>query len=131
VLGTGLTCWALYNAGRAIRKGDSKRANVMFRRRIYAQAFTIAAMVAGSYYWESDRTKRKEYDKLQAEKVRIEKRNAWIRELEARDEENKAADKARAERRLIKQRAAKEAQEKAAAQEEARQIVHNNVDQPD
>ena len=45
-------------------------------------------MVAGSAYWESDRTKRKEFDELYEEKKRTEKRDAWIKELEVRDAED-------------------------------------------
>jgi hypothetical protein len=89
-LGCILTCWALFGASRAIRSGDHAKTNAMFRRRIYAQGFTILAMAAGSMYWQKDREKRKEYEKLQAEQQRVEKREAWLRELEARDEEQKA-----------------------------------------
>lgn len=60
----------------------------MFRRRIYAQGFTIAAMCVGSIYWAEDREKRKKWDKMLAEKIRLEKRQAWIKELEARDRED-------------------------------------------
>merc|ERR1712093_284706 len=62
-LGCALTCWALYNASRSIRAGDSNRTNRMFRARIYAQGFTLLA-----------------------EKKAKEKNEAWIKELEARDE---------------------------------------------
>lgn len=48
------------------------------------------AMLAGSAYWQSDRQKRKEFDDALAEKKAKEKNEAWIRELEARDEEEKA-----------------------------------------
>ena len=61
----------------------------MFRARIYAQGFTIVAMVAGSIYWKSDRQKRKEVEGLVAERKAREKNEAWIRELEARDVEAK------------------------------------------
>ena len=40
-------------------------------------------------YWSSDRDKRKEFDGVVAERKAKEKNEAWIRELEARDEENK------------------------------------------
>ena len=59
----------------------------MFRRRIYAQGFTILAMVAGSAYWESDRSKRNEYNELIEDKKKKEKHEAWLKELEAREEE--------------------------------------------
>merc|ERR1712093_605183 len=88
-LGCALTCWALYNASRSIRAGDSNRTNRMFRARIYAQGFTLLAMIGGSMYWQTDRQKRKEYDVVIAEKKAKEKNEAWIKELEARDEEEK------------------------------------------
>lgn len=71
----------------------------MFRRRIYAQGFTLLAMVGGSAYWESDRKKRAQYDQVLDDKKRFEKRDAWIRELEARDEEEQAERRMREARR--------------------------------
>jgi len=59
----------------------------MFRRRIYAQGFTVLAMLAGSIYWETDRGKRKQYDGLVKDKERKEQHEAWLRELEARADE--------------------------------------------
>lgn len=59
----------------------------MFRRRIYAQGFTILAMVVGSTYWESDRQKRNQYDELIEDKKKKEKHELWLKELEARDQE--------------------------------------------
>lgn len=40
-------------------------------------------------YWQTDRQKRKEFDAVVAEKKAKEKNEAWIKELEARDEEEK------------------------------------------
>ena len=60
----------------------------MFRYRIYGQAFTLAALVGGSYYYNADRLLRREWDKLQQEKKAKEKHEAWIRELEVRDRED-------------------------------------------
>jgi hypothetical protein len=73
-----------------MKSGDHAKTNRMFRRRIYAQGFTLLAMVAGSAYWEKDRKKRTEYNELLEEKKKKDKRDAWIRELEARDDEDKA-----------------------------------------
>lgn len=70
-----------------MRSGDKARTNRMFRRRIYAQGFTILAMLGGSVYWESDRAKRGQFDELSEEKRRKEKKDAWIRELEVREAE--------------------------------------------
>lgn len=80
---------------KSMKSGDKYRTNRMFRRRIYAQGFTILAMVAGSAYWESDRAKRKQYDGLVDEKKKKEKHEAWLRELEARDEEEQELRKLR------------------------------------
>ena len=89
-LGCGLTVWAIVGATRSMRKGDHKMTNTFFRRRLYAQAFTIAVLVAGNSYWQKDRVKRKEYEKLKAERTRMERRDRWLKELEMRDEEEKA-----------------------------------------
>ncbi|PSN63275.1 altered inheritance of mitochondria protein 31, mitochondrial [Corynespora cassiicola Philippines] len=89
-LGCGLTVWAIVGATRSMRKGDHKMTNLYFRRRLYAQAFTIAVLVAGNMYWQKDRVKRKDYEKQVAQKEAQEKRERWLRELEMRDEEDKA-----------------------------------------
>ena len=46
-------------------------------------------MVGGSFYYNADRLKRKEYMDLMAKRKAQEKRDAWLRELEARDQEDK------------------------------------------
>lgn len=81
---------ALIGATRSMRAGDHNRTNRMFRARILAQGFTLVAMVAGSMYWQTDREKRKEFDATVLERKAKEKNEAWIRELEARDQEDKA-----------------------------------------
>ncbi|KAH0551279.1 Respiratory supercomplex factor 1, mitochondrial [Trichoglossum hirsutum] len=88
-LGCALTCYALYRASSSIRRGDHKTANRMFRARIYAQGFTLVALAAGSFYYGKEREKRKEFEGVLAEKKALERREAWIRELEARDQEEK------------------------------------------
>ncbi|KAG4027080.1 hypothetical protein MFRU_033g00510 [Monilinia fructicola] len=98
-LGCILTSLALVGATRSMRAGDHNRTQRMFRARIYAQGFTLLAMVAGSMYWDSDRKKRKEFEGVLAEQKAKEKNEAWIRELEARDEEEKEMKRAREERR--------------------------------
>ena len=72
-----------------MRKGASSKANQFFRYRLYAQSFTLVAMLGGSYYYNADRLKRKEFTDLIAKRKEQEKREAWIRELEARDLEDK------------------------------------------
>src|SRR5256885_16597133 len=84
-----MTCYALYRATAAIRAGDGHTTNRMFRARLLAQGFTLLAMCAGSIYWKQDRDKRKEFEALIEEKKAKEKKVAWIRELEARDREEK------------------------------------------
>ena len=46
-------------------------------------------MLGGSFYYNADRLKRKEYTDLIAKRKAQEKRDAWIRELEIRDMEDK------------------------------------------
>ncbi|KAF3073787.1 hypothetical protein TsFJ059_005224 [Trichoderma semiorbis] len=101
-LGIGLTVFAFVNAYRALRRGDSRQANKMFRARVAAQGFTVIAMVAGSMYYNKDREKSKELRKLKEERDSEEKRQRWIHELEVRDEEDKAM------RAAIKQRQAEQ-----------------------
>lgn len=60
-------------------------------------------MVAGSMYWETDRQKRKEFEGVLAEQKAKEKNEAWIRELEARDQEEKEFQAARDARRKARQ----------------------------
>ena len=62
----------------------------MFRARVAAQGFTVIAMVAGSMYYSKDREMSKELRVLKEQKENEEKRQKWIRELEVRDEEEKA-----------------------------------------
>jgi len=67
----------------------------MFRARIYAQAFTLVAMVGGSYYYREQREKEKSRDVKIAEMKAREKQQAWIRELEVRDKEDKEVSELR------------------------------------
>lgn len=73
----------------------------MFRARIYAQGFTLVAMVGGSYYYQEQREKEKSRDATIAERKSKEKQQAWIRELEVRDREDREVSAAlrRGERR--------------------------------
>ncbi len=50
-------------------------------------------MVAGSYYYNADRLLRKEYEAVKAEQKAKEKNEAWIKELECRDQEEKERQK--------------------------------------
>ncbi|TVY35015.1 Respiratory supercomplex factor 1, mitochondrial, partial [Lachnellula subtilissima] len=111
-----LTCAALFGASRSIRAGDQHRTNRMFRLRIAAQAFTLIAMVAGSMYWDSDRKKRKEFEGAIEERKAKEKRELWIKELEARDEEDKVIAAQRERRRLRQESRAQIVEEKEKGQ---------------
>jgi len=133
-LGCVLTCMALLGASRSIRAGDHNRTNRMFRARIYAQGFTLVAMIAGSMYWQTDRQKRKEFDKVVEERKAREKNEAWIRELEARDEEEKDIRRIREARRrgvsvdvVRKEEFSKDAVKAAASKEEMKGKVSEMV----
>jgi hypothetical protein len=89
-IGCILTVVAFTNAYRAMRRGDHHRVQKMFRARVAAQGFTVLAMVAGGMYYAEDRNKQKELWKLKEQQKAEEKRAKWIKELEARDEEDKA-----------------------------------------
>lgn len=89
-IGCLLTVAAFTNAYRAMRRGDHAKVQKMFRARVAAQAFTVVAMVAGGMYYQADRHKQKELWKLRQQKDAEEKHQKWIRELEARDAEEKA-----------------------------------------
>jgi hypothetical protein len=90
-LGLILTVSALVGAGRALRANDHVRANIMFRRRVYAQGFTLLCVCAGGLYWSKDHERRKEFERLEREKAAADKRERWLAELQARDDEDNAA----------------------------------------
>jgi hypothetical protein len=105
----------------------------MFRRRIYAQGFTIFAMLFGSVYWESDRQKRKEFTGLLDEKKKKEKHEAWIRELEVREEEEqelrRLRDKVQKGQAAERSRLVAEAEEKARkAKEKVAESVRSSLE---
>jgi hypothetical protein len=98
-LGCALTVAALLGATRAMKRNDHVRANKMFRRRIYAQAFTILAIVVGSSYLNKDKEARKRDIEDEKEKSRREKREKWLAELDFRDAEERGLKAEREERR--------------------------------
>ena len=98
-IGMALTVAALYNATKSVRRGDHAGAQKFFRARVAAQGFTVLAMVFGGYYYQSDRHKERELWKLQRDQDAEEQRLRWIRELEVRDEEEKALQERLARRR--------------------------------
>ncbi|KAK1073697.1 Respiratory supercomplex factor 1, mitochondrial [Friedmanniomyces endolithicus] len=114
-LGCLLTCWALFEATRSMRAGDRYRTNRMFRRRIYAQGFTIFAMLAGSAFWEGDRKKRNQFNELVSDQQKKEKHEAWLRELEARQEEEDELQRVR--EKMISRRVAEKTSEQSVKKE--------------
>jgi hypothetical protein len=85
-------------------------------------------------YWQTDRQKRKEFDKVVEERKAREKNEAWIRELEARDEEEKDIRRIREARRrgvsvevVRKEELAKEAAKATAKKEEMKGKVLEKV----
>jgi hypothetical protein len=106
-----------------MKSGDKYKTNRMFRRRIYAQGFTILAMVAGSAYWEGDRIKRKQFDGIVEEKKKKEQHEAWLKELEIREEEEQELRAVRKKlmegRRVDKQKVAEEERRTAEAASES------------
>ena len=48
------------------------------------------AMLGGSWYWQSERAKRKQLGEEARARAADEKKRAWIRELERRDVEDRA-----------------------------------------
>lgn len=87
--GCAATSYALFRAYRSGKAKDSIEMNRMFRARIYAQFFTLVAVVAGGMYYKTDRKQRREFEKKVEERKAQEKRDAWLRELEAREREDK------------------------------------------
>lgn len=80
----------------------------MFRYRIYGQAFTIVAVVGGSYYYNADRLLQKELEAVKAQKKAKEKNEAWIKELEIRDQEEKEYEMRKNKVREARREAAKD-----------------------
>lgn len=73
-----------------MRRGDHERVQRMFRARILAQGFTVAAIAAGGLYFRDERHRERELWKLQQQREAEDKRRRWVRELEVRDEEDRA-----------------------------------------
>lgn len=88
-MGAALTCLAFYRAWRGVRTGNKAQAQRAFRARVAAQAFTVAAMVAGGLYYSEDRRRTKEARAAQRARDEEDKKAKWLRELEARDAEEK------------------------------------------
>ena len=112
-VGCVLTCYALYMATKSIRAGDHHQTNRMFRARIYAQGFTLVALVAGSIFYKDERLKRKVFETKVEEKKLAEKRDKWLAELEARDQEDREWRERIEKASVAAREAGQEMQEKA------------------
>ena len=86
----------------------------------------MLCLVVGSVYWKEDREKRKHYQGLLAEKRAQEKREAWIKELEARDEEERLEREMRQKRREIRRQQAK--QREAETKDEDIEVKEKSVE---
>ena len=126
--GCAATCYALYRAYRSMKAGDSLEMNKMFRARIYAQFFTLIAVVAGGMYYKTERQQRKEFEQVVEARKSQEKRDAWLRELEIRDQE----DKDWRERHAAIEAAAKDAGKRKAnaEQDAARSALEPSEEKP-
>lgn len=131
LVGCAATCYALYRAYRSMKAGDSVEMNKMFRARIYAQFFTLVAVVAGGMFYKTERQQRKEFEQAVEARKSQEKRDAWLRELEIRDKE----DRDWRERHAAIESAAKEAgkvppAKQAVEQDVARSVVESTEQKP-
>jgi hypothetical protein len=108
-----------------MRAGDSVEMNRMFRARIYSQAFTLFALVAGGMYYQTERRQRREFETAVEERKSQEKRDAWLRELEIRDKE----DRDWRERHAAIEAAAKEAGKKNTPAQTAEQKPEQKPEQ--
>lgn len=120
-VGMVLTVGAFVQAYRAMRKGDHHRVQKMFRARVAFQALTVIAMVGGGMYYQADRHREREFWKRQRAEEAEEKKQRWLRELEIRDEEEKALqaslDKRR--KRAAERRAGAAAEQKGGPEAES------------
>ncbi|GMF72371.1 unnamed protein product [Aspergillus oryzae] len=105
-----------------MKAGDSVEMNRMFRARIYAQFFTLIAVVVGGMYFKTERQQRKEFERMVEERKSQEKRDAWLRELEIRDKE----DKDWRQRHAAMEAAAAEAGKKTAPHDAARSAIERS-----
>ncbi|CAK7269559.1 Respiratory supercomplex factor 1, mitochondrial [Sporothrix epigloea] len=101
-IGCIFTVGAFLSAARAVRKGDHHQAQRMFRARVIAQGFTIVAVVGGGIYLADDRKKERQQWALERQQKQQADTQKWIRELEARDAEEKALQERITRRRELR-----------------------------
>lgn len=89
-IGLFLTCGALYLSGRAVKARDSRLANRMFYWRVFFQAFTVAALLGGAFYYNEDTIRSRSKDKQEElrKKAKI-REQLWLEELDRIDKEAK------------------------------------------
>lgn len=88
-IGCVATATALIFAAKAVRQGNSRLANHMFRWRVGLQAGTLLALVAGGFMIEKNRPDPEELKRQKAK----EREKLWIEELERIDQESKDRQK--------------------------------------
>lgn len=76
------TCAALLGAQRALRRGNSRRANRFFRYRVYAQGFTVLALVVGGFMYGNERRAGRSQREQMAAQLAKTRRDEWLNELE-------------------------------------------------
>ncbi|EPE04470.1 altered inheritance-mitochondria protein 31 [Ophiostoma piceae UAMH 11346] len=101
-IGVLATVAALTGALRAIRKGNHRQVQLMFRARIVAQGLTILAIVGGGVYLSEERQQEREQWKIDKQLEDEARRDKWIQELEARDAEEKMLQELEAKRDMRK-----------------------------
>lgn len=108
-LGCLLTCGALILSAKSIQLGNQKTANKYFLLRVAFQGLTVAALVAGGYYYKGQKLtpEGRKIDREAELKAKAKMRERlWIEDLERRDAEAK-------ERRARAEAARKRIQEEA------------------
>ncbi len=114
---------AFVNAWRATRRGDHNQAQRMFQARVLAQGFTVVVMCVGGIYLATERRQERELWKIQQRQQEEEKRQKWIRELEARDEEDRAVRELMNRRRKKVETSSSKDNEAAAAAENDKSVL--------
>lgn len=94
-LGTLATTGAVILAAQNVRTGNKKQAQIWFRWRVGLQAFTLVALVAGSFIYGKNVKERETHEEQLRKKAKM-REQLWIQELERRDQETNAR-KAKAE----------------------------------